>query len=294
LYCWGGRRSGALEHVSEKYGWTHSSQLHRINSKLISDKEWLWLKQIFVVVHRMFDEKETGDTASKIHWLNIVDCRLVYNLLKRECYHYHRHLYPAGSVLGTYLKQHGVEVETWYYSVIEPEEQVSAANITSEPSTSITESPDSPVNCAPHEADDSSLSLPSSGSSYSAIASADIHMDGSVPLPCGALGSYEWLSDVHIANLMFLLLHGQLMLPMEHRDLFQCVYPMTDDLFIQMLQRSESGSLLMHAKSGAGVTLVFINPHNNHWRLLILDGLQQHHSLRALTMNLILIVAASG
>ena len=62
---------------------------------------------------------------------------------------------------------------------------------------------------------------------------------------------------------------------MEHRDLFQCVYPMTDDLFIQMLQRSEAASLLMHAKSGAGVTMVFINPHNNHWRLVILDGLQQ-------------------
>ena len=58
LYCWGGRRSGALEHVLERYGWTHSSQLHRINSKLVSPEQWLWLKQIFVTVHRMFDERK--------------------------------------------------------------------------------------------------------------------------------------------------------------------------------------------------------------------------------------------
>jgi hypothetical protein len=84
LYCWGGRRSGALEHVLEKYDWTHSPQLHRINSKVVSDKEWSWLKQIFVMVHRMFDEKETGDTVSKIHWLNIVECRLAYDLLREN------------------------------------------------------------------------------------------------------------------------------------------------------------------------------------------------------------------
>ena len=28
LYCWGRRRSGAIEHVLDKHGWTHSSQLH--------------------------------------------------------------------------------------------------------------------------------------------------------------------------------------------------------------------------------------------------------------------------
>ena len=36
LYCWGRRRSGAIEHVLEKNGWTHSPQLHRINSALVS------------------------------------------------------------------------------------------------------------------------------------------------------------------------------------------------------------------------------------------------------------------
>ena len=32
---------------------------------------------------------------------------------------------------------------------------------------------------------------------------------------------------------------------------------------------------LMHAKMGHGVTLVFINPNNNHWRLVVLDGIQR-------------------
>ena len=32
LYCWGRRRSGAIEHVLDKYGLTHSPQLYRINS----------------------------------------------------------------------------------------------------------------------------------------------------------------------------------------------------------------------------------------------------------------------
>ena len=74
---------------------------------------------------------------------------------------------------------------------------------------------------------------------------------------------------------MFLLVYGQLALPPEHRDHIQCMYPMNDQLFVQMLQRAEPGSLLNHATVGRGVTLVFINPSNNHWRLVVLDGLQQ-------------------
>ena len=216
LYCWGGRRSGALEHVLAKYGWTHSSQLYHINSKAVSLETWSWLQQIFVVVHRMFDEKETGDTVGKIHWLNVVQCDLAYDLLKRECYHYRRNLYPAGSILGTYLKHHGVEVEGWYCSSIEPEEYVSARNITEDSNSiaTISEPPSSPHH---HEADVSSLSSPSSRSSLSSTVLCDIDMDvddsaGAIALalPSAALGTYEWLSDVHIANLMFLLLHGQL------------------------------------------------------------------------------------
>ena len=88
-------------------------------------------------------------------------------------------------------------------------------------------------------------------------------------------GDREWLSDVHIANIGFLLLHGQLAIPLEHRDLFQCVYPLTDQLFEHMLYRSDPGSLLMHAKVDRGITLVFVNPNSNHWRLVILDGLHQ-------------------
>ena len=74
---------------------------------------------------------------------------------------------------------------------------------------------------------------------------------------------------------MFLLLYGQLALPLEQRDVFQCIYPMTDPLFVDMLQQTEPGSLLMHAKSGRGVTIAFINPNNNHWRLVVLDGVQR-------------------
>ena len=40
---------------------------------------------------------------------------------------------------------------------------------------------------------------------------------------------------------MFLLLHGQLVLPLEMRDLFQFVYPITDPLLMQMLQRDDPG-----------------------------------------------------
>jgi hypothetical protein len=89
------------------------------------------------------------------------------------------------------------------------------------------------------------------------------------------LGDREWLSDIHLANLMFLLLYGQLPIPVELRDVFQCLYPMTDQLLEQMLHWADPGSLLMHAKMGHGVTLVFLNPNNNHWRLVVLDGIQR-------------------
>ena len=92
-------------------------------------------------------------------------------------------------------------------------------------------------------------------------------------------GDREWLSDVHIANLICLLLHGQLAIPLEHRDLFQCVYPLTNQLFEHMLCRSDPGSLLMHVKVERGITLVFVNPNSNHWRLVILDGLHRQVTL---------------
>ena len=46
-------------------------------------------------------------------------------------------------------------------------------------------------------------------------------------------------------------------------------------MVVQMLQRAEPGSLLSHATMGRGLTMVFINPSNNHWRLVVLDGRQQ-------------------
>ena len=72
---------------------------------------WSWLKQIFVVVHQMFDDMETCETASKVRWINIMQCGMAYDVMRRECYHYHRNLYPKGSVLTSFLKRHGVEVE---------------------------------------------------------------------------------------------------------------------------------------------------------------------------------------
>jgi hypothetical protein len=60
LYCWGRRRSGAIEHVLEKYGLTRSSQLHHINCKDLDREQRCWLMHIFLVVHRLFDDLETG------------------------------------------------------------------------------------------------------------------------------------------------------------------------------------------------------------------------------------------
>ena len=43
-----------------------------------------------------------------------MQCGLAYDVMRRECHHYHRNLYPKGSVLTSFLKHHGVEVEPWY------------------------------------------------------------------------------------------------------------------------------------------------------------------------------------
>ena len=246
-HCWGRRRSGAIEHVLDKYGWSHSSQLHRVSSNSVDDAEWSRLKQILVVVLRLYDDKETGEMVGRIHWLNIVDCRLAYEMMRRECFYYRRHLYPSGSALGAHLKRYGVEVEDWYYTMQDPP----AAD--EEPST------------PPPLQHDVISGTPRSSSL----------VDDDAGDVAGALGPREWLSDIHIANLMFLLVYSQLSLPAEHRDHVQCIYPMNDQLFVQMLQRAEPGSLLAHAKVGRGVTIVFVNPSNNHWRLVVLDGRQQ-------------------
>jgi integrase len=250
-HCWNRRRSGAIEHVLDKYGWTHSSQLYRVSSNSVDDAEWSRLKLILLVVLRLYDDKETGEMVGRIHWLNIMDCRLAYDMMRRECFYYHRHLYPAGSALGTHLKRCGVEVEDWYYSI---------AATTAAPQ----ESEEEPSTPPPLQREITS-GTPRSSSSL-------VENEGNV---AGALGPREWLSDIHIANLMFLLVYGQLALPAEHRDHVQCIYPMNDQLVVQMLQRAEPGSLLAHAKVGRGVTIVFVNPSNNHWRLVILDGRQQ-------------------
>ena len=249
LYCWGQRRSGAIEHVLEKYGWTHSSQLHRVNSKMVSDEQWRWLQQVFMVVLRLFDDKETGDTVGRVHWLNVMECRLVFELLRRECYHHHRNLYPKASLLPSFLKRHGVEVESW-------PEWYSASSV------------DRAVTPLPSSGEELEVAYPGTPSSGLSSSSGDRVVGES-------LDDREWLSDVHIANLMFLLLHGQLVLPLEMRDLFQCMYPMTDELFVQMLRRSDAGTLLTHTKTGRGVTFAFINPSNNHWRLIVLDGMRR-------------------
>ena len=252
-HCWSRRRSGAIEHVLDKYGWRQSPQLHRVRSSSVDDAEWSRLKRILLVVLRLYDDKETGEMLGRIHWLNIIDCRLAYDMMRRECFYYHRHLYPAGSALGNHLKRCGVEVEDWYYSM-----SLTAADATSTTPAATADEPRTPPPLQRPELE------VNSGSS-----APDERQDD------GALGPREWLSDIHIANLMFLLVYGQLSLPSEHRDHVQCMYPMNDQLFVQMLQRSEPGSLLSHATVGRGVTMVFINPSNNHWRLVVLDGRQR-------------------
>ena len=253
MYCWGRRRSGAIEHVLDKYGLNHSSELYRINGKEVGDEEWRWLKQMFLFVHRLFDDLETGDTVGKVRWINVMQCGLAYEVMRRECHHYRRNLYPKGSALTTFLKRSGVEVEDWYDSSVD------------RPST-------------PPPASHAREQIPpSSGSNGGDGAPVPSSLPPPSSLPSGGclLGEREWLSDVHMANLMFLLLCGQLVLPLEMRDLIQCLYPMTDVLLEQMLRRADPGSLLMHAKVGHGVTVAFVNPSNNHWRLVVLDGLHR-------------------
>ena len=239
----------------EKYGLVHSPQLYRVNCRVVSNALWRWLKEIFVVVHRMFDDMETCESASKVRWINIMQCEMAYNVMRRECYHYHRNLYPKGSVLTSFLKHHGVEVEAWFDNA-----EVSADHIA--PSSS---------SGAPEARTPTSASSDSSERSKQFLACEGVAGSSNE----GGLGEREWLSDLHISNLMFLLLCGQLMVPLELRDHFQCLYPMTDHLLEAMLNRVEPTSLLMHAKEGRGVTLVFVNPNNNHWRLIVVDGMHR-------------------
>jgi len=260
LYCWGGQRSGALEMVLEEYGLTRSPQIHHINSKLVTGAQWVWLRQVFIVVRRLFDASETCDTAKKVHWLNVVDCRLVYDLLRRQCHRYRRNLFPEAGVLNTHLKRCGIELEPWY-QVEAPPEGVDVHTPT-------------PIDRSATPPSSTSGSSPTASPSSKSPTTADDDASSSLGAG-GGLGEREWLSDVHVANVMFLLVHGQLALPLEQRDVFQCTYPMTDALFIHMLQQAEPGSLLTHATTRQGVALAFINPNNNHWRLVVLDGLQR-------------------
>ena len=97
-----------------RYALTQSPQLYRINSKLVSDAQWAWLKQIFVVVHRLFDDGAMCENVGKVRWINIMQCGMAYEVMRRECYRYHTNLYPKGSALASFLKLHGLEVEPWY------------------------------------------------------------------------------------------------------------------------------------------------------------------------------------
>ena len=274
LYCWGRRRSGAIEHVLDKYGLSQSSQLYRVNSKLVSVSQWNWLKQIFVVVHRLFDDSEMCESVAKVRWINIMQLGMAYDVMRRECHRYHRNLYPKGSVLTSFLKQHGVEVEPWFNASDSTEPRsvtpVVEASSSSPSSGSDGSGSSSGANNAVTAASTSAGIVSSNESSSSLARTAATAGNGAF-----VWGDREWLSHVHIANLSFLLLHGQLPIPLEHRDLFQSAYPLTDQLFEHMLYRADPGSLLMHAKVDRGITLVFVNPLSNHWRLVILDGLHQ-------------------
>ena len=270
LYCWGRQRSGAIEHVLAKYDLTQSSQLYRINSKLVSGAQWAWLKQIFVVVHRLFDDGAMCENVGKVRWINIMQCGMAYEVTRRECYRYHTNLYPKGSALTSFLKLNGLEVEPWYdgfQSSSSADETCANFGSTATSSSSLC-SPPSDDRAAMN--DGAAVTPPSSGSASSANTSRN-----NVDTRSSVWGDREWLSDVHIANVIFLLLHGQLPIPLEHRDLFQCVYPLTDQLLEHMLYRFDPGSLLMHTKADRGITLVFVNPNSNHWRLVILDGLHR-------------------
>ena len=277
LYCWGRRRSGAIEHVLGKFGLSQSPQLYRINSKLVSGEQWSWLKKVFVAVHRLFDDSEVCESVAKVRWINIMQCGMAYEVLRRECYHYHLNLYPKGSVLTSFLKQNGVEVEPWYDSYVSSDSTVHRSVIPVTDTSRCSSSNHSGGSGSGGSAGTprSAESATSNGTVSKARTCSDNPAAATTINYPDVWGDREWLSDVHIANIGFLLLHGQLDVPLEHRDLFQCVYPLTDQLFEHMLYRSDPGSLLMHAKVDRGITLVFINPNSNHWRLAILDGLHQ-------------------
>ena len=282
LYCWGRRRSGAIEHVLDNYGLSQSAQLHRVNSKLVSGTQWSWLKQIFVVVHRLFDDSEMCESVAKVRWINIMQCGMAYEVMRRECYRYHRNLYPKGSVLTSFLKRRGVEVEPWYdghmssTSSDSADEDSRSAHPVARSSLSSPSSPSSSSNTIAATDGGAVRTITSTADdargSGSGTSTSPRRRASAVPV---VWGDREWLSDVHIANVIFLLLHGQLVVPLEHRDLFQCVYPLTDQLLEHMLYRPDPGSLLMHAKVDRGITLAFVNPNSNHWRLVVFDGLHQ-------------------
>ena len=221
----------------------------------------------------MFDDSEMCESVAKVRWINIIECGMAYEVMRRECYRYHRNLYPKGSVLTSFLKQHGVEVESWYdgfASSSSSDEQSPALVVDTTPSPS---SDNSGASGAVNTASDTNLS---SGDAATPPVST-VQARSAVADSNGAQvwGDREWLSDVHIVNVMYLLLHGQIAVPVEHLDLIQCVYPLTDQLIEQMLCRPDPGSLLLHATVDRGITLVFVNPNSSHWRLIILDGLHQ-------------------
>ena len=216
MYCWGRRRSGAVEHVLDKYGLTDSPRLYHINGKDVSAEQWSWLKQVFLFVHRLFDDLETGETIGKMRWINIMECSLAYGVMRRECYHYRKNLYPKGSVLTSFLKHRGVEVEAWYNDDSPP----SIFSADDRPTTPL--APPLRSDTPPSGLGDSGRS--SGSSSGSAVEVLPLSASASASDPASAasfaivprvdgLGDREWLSDVHIANLMFLLLCGQLVLP---------------------------------------------------------------------------------
>ena len=254
-----------------------SPHLYRINSKLVSGAQWSWLKSIFVVVHRLFDDSEMCESVAKVRWINIMQCGMAYEVMRRECHHYHCNLYPKGSVLTSFLKQHGVEVEPWYdsYNASDSADHRSTTPMMNKSSTP--SSNESGGSGGSGTAADAPLSsgIASSNDTTSQTRAVGVGSAAATSNNAQVWGDREWLSDVHIANISFLLLHGQLPIPLEHRDLFQCVYPLTDQLFEHMLYRPDPGSLLMHAKVDRGITLAFINPNSNHWRLVILNGLHQ-------------------
>jgi hypothetical protein len=78
LYCWGRERSGAIEFVLQRL--SLSDSVIRINSKTLDREQWKYLKQIFVLVHQLFDSTATQEVASKVHWMNSIPADVVYEM----------------------------------------------------------------------------------------------------------------------------------------------------------------------------------------------------------------------